>query len=350
MSVALSRILVTAVVFVALAVSPIATPCGANCHLSTNPLLDAASRWDGGWYLSIARDGYGHPEGTQSDLAFFPLYPAFMRVLGTIGGSTDDSLLLAGVVISTAALAVASVLMARAVALDHGPKVAASSVALMLAFPTTVFFSAVYAESLYLACAIGSLYLAQTGRATAAGIAGALAALARPFGVLLVIPLAVELRAERRSLLALALPVAAFAGWMTVMWRMTGDPLAFLTAQAGYGRRPGIPFAAFAELFDRAAYGDPYFILVFGGLVVVLVVASWRVLRRSHAAYATVFLLAAVSSGTLTSMLRYSLAIFPIFIALAALRPSWPRRIYLVTAGTTAVLFTAMFALWYWIG
>ena len=63
-----------------------------------------------------------------------------------------------------------------------------------------------------------------------------------------------------------------------------------------------------------------------------------------------VFLLAAVSSGTLTSLLRYALAIFPAFIVLATVRSPWVRRIYLLAAGVSAVLFSAMFALWYWIG
>jgi len=36
--------------------------------------------WDGGWYVGIARHGYGlthvHPDGRHlSDYAFFPLYP-----------------------------------------------------------------------------------------------------------------------------------------------------------------------------------------------------------------------------------------------------------------------------------
>jgi hypothetical protein len=277
-----------------------------------------------------------------------------MRAFGTLAGASDDAYLAAGVLISNVALALAAVLLARLVALDHGRSIAIASIGLLLVFPTTVFLSAVYAESLFLLCAVAALYLARTERWPAAGMMGALAALARPFGVLLVVPLTVELALRRRvsaaGLLGIALPLVAFAGWMLVLWRMTGDPLAFFTAQAAYRRRAAAPVGAITDLFDPAVYGDPYFIIGFGGVIAILVALSWRSLRASLAAYATVFFAAALSSGTLTSLMRYALAIFPVFVTLAVLPSPWFRRIYIVTAATSAVLFTAMFALWYWIG
>jgi Gpi18-like mannosyltransferase len=350
---AISRALVVAVAAVALASFPIATPC-ITCQLSSVPLLDAASRWDGGWYLGLAREGYGHTVAGQTDLAFFPLYPAAMRALGLAAGASDDAYLAAGVLVSNLALLGAALLLARLVAMDHGPLAAGSAVALLLVFPTTVILSAVYAESLFLLCAVAAMYFARTGRWVLAGVASAAAALARPFGVLVALPLAVELVTQRRrdlaGLVAVALPIASFAGWMAVLWRMTGDPLAFFTAQAAYRRQAALPFEAFADLFDPATYGNPILIIAFGGLVAILVVLSWRVLRPSLAVYGTVFLLAGISSGTLTSFLRYSLAIFTAFVALAVVRAAWVRRLYLAAAGATAVIFTAMFALWYWIG
>jgi hypothetical protein len=277
-----------------------------------------------------------------------------MRAFGTLAGASDDAYLAAGVLISNVALALAAVLLARLVALDHGRSIAIASIGLLLVFPTTVFLSAVYAESLFLLCAVAALYLARTERWPAAGMMGALAALARPFGVLLVVPLTVELALRRRvsaaGLLGIALPLVAFAGWMLVLWRMTGDPLAFFTAQAAYRRGAAAPVGAITDLFDPAVYGDPYFIIGFGGVIAILVALSWRSLRASLAAYATVFFAAALSSGTLTSLMRYALAIFPVFVTLAVLPSPWFRRIYIVTAATSAVLFTAMFALWYWIG
>jgi len=39
------------------------------------------SRWDAGWYLEIARDGYRYEPGVPSNAAFFPLYPLLIRAV-----------------------------------------------------------------------------------------------------------------------------------------------------------------------------------------------------------------------------------------------------------------------------
>src|SRR3989442_1309432 len=78
-------------------------------------------------------------------------------------------------------------------------------------------------------------------------------------------------------------------------------------------------------------------------------VGGWRVLRPGLAAYATTFFLASLLTGTLTSAPRYSLAVFPAFITLAIAAPR-PVALSYVALGTAAsVLFTAMFALRYWV-
>jgi len=56
--------------------------------------VDMWSRWDGSWFVGIARDGYVEPEDSA---AFFPLYPMLVRGLGTLLG---DHYVLAGVLVS----------------------------------------------------------------------------------------------------------------------------------------------------------------------------------------------------------------------------------------------------------
>ncbi len=96
--------------------------------------------------------------------------------------------------------------------LDFDRATAARAVLYLLVFPTTLFLSAVYAESLFLALTVAAFYHARRGQWWIAGALGGLAALARPHGVLLALPLAVEylaqrdfdLRAIRGNILALA--------------------------------------------------------------------------------------------------------------------------------------------------
>ena len=60
-----------------------------------NPLLAVWGRWDAVHYLDIARRGY-----FGTDMAFFPLYPGAIRVVGSWIGNQ----LVAGLLISNAAL------------------------------------------------------------------------------------------------------------------------------------------------------------------------------------------------------------------------------------------------------
>jgi len=346
----LTRALVAIVALAATAFVPLSAVCRNACHASTIPLLDVASRWDADPYLVIARDGYR--ADLPSHVAYFPLYPFLMRVGGGLFG-TDDSYLAAGVLISNLALFGALVYLARSVMLDHDATTATRAAVYLLVFPTTVFLSVVYAESLFLLLAIAATYHARQRDWLLAGALAALAALTRPFGAIVALPLAMEALRRPiafRGLAATLLAPATFFAWLVVLWLITGDPQALLTAQAQWGSRPGLSLQVFADLFDPAVYSFPYFVLGFTVFVGALVLISWRVLRPSLAAFGTAVFLVAISTGSLTSAPRYYLAVFPAFIALAVIAPAWLGRIYVIASVAIGALLTAMFAQWYWIG
>jgi hypothetical protein len=346
----LTRI-VTAIVALA-AVGLFSTPstCPDLCHPSTNPLLDAATRWDAKAYVDIAHDGYG---AVPANSAYFPLYPLLMRLLAAPLGGSDDAYLVAGLVISNLALLVALVYLARLVAIDHDAAAGTRTALYLLVFPTSVFLSVVYPESLLIALSVGAAYHARRGEWVPAGALGFLASLTRPFiGAAVALPIAIEAyqRSGLRAALASAAPAAvALVGWLVVLWRITGDPKAILTAEANWGVGPSVPFKALGDLFDPRVYGFPYVVLGATLLIGVLVVLSWRFLRPSLAAYATVVFLISIATGSLTSSPRYYLAVFPAFIVLATVARGWASRAYVAVGAALGVLFTAMYALWYWV-
>ena len=346
----LTRALVAAIALAATALVPPSAICRNACDASSIAILNVAARWDGDPYLTIAREGYS--ADNVSLVAYFPLYPFLMRLGGALFGS-DDALLAAGVVISNLALFAALVYLARSVMLDHDAKTATRAAVYLLVFPTTVFLSAVYAESLFLVLAIAAMYHARRRDWLLAGALAALAALTRPFGAVVALPIAIEALRRPiafRGLAATLLAPATFFAWLAVLWLITGDARALLTAQAQWGGRPGLSLQAFADLFDPAVYSFPYFVIAFTVLIGALAVVSWRVLRPSLAAYATAVFLVAISTGSLTSAPRYYLAVFPAFIALAVIAPAWLGRAYVPLGVTIGMLLTAMFAQWYWIG
>ena len=346
----LTRILTAVVALASVALFSSPTICPDVCHPSTNPLLDAATRWDAKAYVDIAHDGYGR---VPANNAYFPLYPLLMRLLATLFGGSDDAYLVAGVLISNVALLVALAYLASLVAIDHDASAGTRAALYLLVFPTSVFLAVVYPESLLIALSIGAVYHARRGDWLPAAVLGALAALTRPFiGAAVALPIAIEAyrRSGLRSALTTAAPAAvALVGWLVALWRITGDPKAILTAEANWGVGPSLPFEAFTDLFDPKVYGFPYFVLGFTLFIGVLVILSWRLLRPSLAAYATVVFLISVATGSLTSSPRYYLSVFAAFIVLALVARGWPGRAYVALGTAIGVVFTAMYALWYWV-
>lgn len=355
---AVTRVALGAVAIVAAARLPAGNPC-SPCDPTSSTLVNALSRWDGRWYLSIARDGYSYAPGSQSNVAFSPLLPALMRGLAWLSGDLSDGrLLLAGAVIANAALLIALAYLVALGRLELGEGPARRATVYLLIFPTTIFLSAVYPESLFLACAVATVLEARRGRWWLAGTFAALGTIARPFGIVLVISLAVQVVADRArgpvrpALVAgMVLPIAAFLAWQAYLYRVSGDALVFLHSELQWSQRPTVPVRSITDLLDPAVYGDPWIVAAALILMTTCVVLSWRLLHPATAAYGTAMLLAVVSSGTLTSFPRYALAIFPAFLVLGALGRRRPVHLgYVGIAGALSIMLTAMFASWYWIG
>lgn len=326
-----------------------------STNSSANPLLAGLSRWDGDPYVDIARHGYEGAERATHG-AYSPLYPALMRVGGLVLGGSVDAYIVAGVLISNAALlfALRSLLLLATprIGLDAGRR----AVIYVLVFPTTIVLSAVYADALFLALAITSAVEAQRGRWWRSGLFATLAALTRPFGALAVIPLAVALwqargRAPITTWLAASFAPFAFLAWAAYLYAISGDPLRVMHVYAAWGSAPRSPLQAFTDLFDPAIYGFPWFVLSLIVIFAVLVVASWRMTGPGLGAYATAAFLVLASSGSLTSSMRYELSIYPAFIVLGAVtaRP-WAHVAWMAASAIVALIFTAMFVLWFWVG
>ena len=352
-----SRVALVVAASVALAMLPM-----SSRHLGLLPelpWLQPWAQWDAQHYVAIAVSGYETPEQSYSNVAFFPLYPLLMRLLAApFGPVTEQSAALAGLVISNVALFLALLYLSKLVARDLTLSVAQRSVLYMAVFPTTLFLSSVYAESLFLLLAVASLYHARKGEWYLAGGAAFLAALTRPFGLLLIVPLAVELlrqRASPRAWPSLVLPPAGLIIFFGYLWWLFGDPLAYFEAgEQGWDRGLNPPWetlAAYAEgplqLFDWPyAWVD----LLSMAVMLVLVRIGWRLLPTSYSAYATVALVFALSAGEAWfSASRHALAIFPVMVVLALMgeRRSF-NLAWLAFSSVVALAFMARVAVGYW--
>lgn len=334
-----------------------------------NILLDVfGSRWDTGFYLSIAQEGYRFAGVELPSVAFFPLLPLLIRGFGWLLGDP----LLAGVLIANAALFGASVLLYLLAAQEWGEAVAGRAVWYLLVFPTSFFGSAIYSESIFLLTAILALYLARRKLWSGAALAGFLAALSRFTGLLVAPMLLVEWWSAWRKapksvglagLLAAAAAPLGTGLYMLYLYLTFGDPLAFMRASAAWGRVPQSPLSTMADLFQTPPGGwaaalpagrfaldnwlDLGFVLLFFSLGVVLL--SQR--RWSEGVFVTLGALLPFSTALLMSQRRYVWVLFPVYILLAR----WGGnpvvdRVILVLSAIGLGLFTALFANWYWVG
>ncbi len=324
------------------------------------PVLDAFSRWDGLHYVDIAQSGYGATDPTN--VAFFPLYPLLMRGGATLTGSvTVQSLELWGIVISNACLLIAASLLVALCRMEFGHRVASRAAWYLLIFPTSFFLSAIYAESLFLALSIGSVLAARRGHWLLAGLLGGCAALTRPFGFVVAVPLAVEAALQWRSGQRTWRPAAgilavptAFAGYLVFLWYQRGDALAFLHVENGWGRSLTLTWETFTRFFAQPITVNTGLHsavdLGFAVATIALAVAAWKLLRPSYALYLSVLVLIPLSSGSLGSLGRFDVVFFPLILVLARLgrRPALDRAINVVGIGLGGLLM-ALFAQWYWV-
>ena len=292
--------------------------------------IDVWTRWDGPFYVQIASRGYD-PESPLPNIVFFPLYPTLIRVVGAVGGGGTGAMWLAALAMSFAALVAALgylVALAR-IELSHGA--ARRAAIYLLVFPTTLFLSAAYPESLFLALSLGSFYHARRGQWRLVGLLGFAASLTRPYGALLVVPLAFEyllqrgfdIRLVRRDCLWIALvPLGLPAFLAYIAWRFGAEAMG--AAQQVWGRGFVPPWEVAQRVFDGPVLvhgltvGISIVDLAFAGFFLAMVLVAWRRLRPTYALHASLLLATFLSSGAFTSVPRYGLAIFPIFLILGA--------------------------------
>ena len=318
------------------------------------------SRWDTRWLYYVATEGYTYHADKQSDLVFPPLLPALMRFGALLQGQTDKvTLLTAGVVASNLALLGALIGLSYVVRRLWGSPLAGRSVVILALFPTSFFLSVAYSDALFLAFAIGAFAFALDGRWWAVGIVGALAALSRTYGVLLLAPMAYEYLTQRRFRLSwdaawLALLPIAFLIWLSVIVRVSGDFFVLPHMEQTWTRQVMPPWQTLGVFFStdvvQSNFKHAPLDLAFTLLAILFAVGSWRLGRPSLAIYATLMLLPMVMTGLLVSNPRYTVLLFPGFIVLAQLlcwRPAFAGYA-LISAGLGLAMF-AHFATGWWV-
>jgi Mannosyltransferase (PIG-V) len=343
--------------------------------------------WDGGWYVRIARHGYGR---RQESAAFWPLYPLLLRLGHWLTGLPYDAV---GVVLSNAAFLAALVALFALVRADYGLAIATRTVWLVALWPLSFFFSAVYTESLFLLLTVGALVLARGGRWTWAALAAALASLTRNSGILVLLPLGIMLLQQRGAdprgwwprVVQLAAAAAAPLAFAVHLDRLWGDPLLMIHVEERWGRVRGTPWDTLLTAYDRTkhtyltglpscdlrldagaldtcraglqitidAFSDDLSFACVVGCLVLLPYALWRLRPRDSLYFAAGFVLPLFGPATydpLLSAARYLIVLFPLYVALAHLLRRRPLFVAVLLGSTVALCgLLALFAQGYFV-
>ena len=337
---------------------------GVHFAASQNPLLAVWGRWDAEHYIAIANDGYS---GTEP--AFFPLYPLLIHLVGAVTGSK----LVAGLLIANAANFLGLLYLYKLVEHEYNRHVAQHATFYIAIFPTAIFFSAVYSESLFLFLTVASFYYLRERRWLRAGVFGFFAAMTRSEGVLLAIPFLIEWAIAAREggaeffryaadnlvkpFVAMCLVPLGLGCYMAYLWVLSGDPLLFSHVQKHWGRHFAPPWVSFQHSWHiittshaQQSVSTQIQELAFTVLMITVLLIGFRRLRLSYSVYMALSILVPISTSSLMSMPRFALVLFPMF-ALFALwggRPSF-NNIYVAFSLPLLGLFTVLFADWYWV-
>jgi hypothetical protein len=340
-------------------------------------VTDVWARWDSVPYLQIAEHGYGGEKGSP---AFYPLYP---WIVGGLGRVLGGHFVLAGILVSLIATLVAFLLLYRLAAARFDESTAARAVVYLAVFPAALFLQAVYAESLFLALAIGVFLCVERGQWPAVGALAGLALLTRPTAIALCPPLlllAWRSGSRVRAFGSLLIAPLLFLSYPIVLHVQLGSATAFLHAER-FWHRTISPFgplfgvwralrAAWAAVLQLTIGSSEHWYwtpvnpartavlnleyLAYLLVLCVLAVVAWRRLGAAYGLFAATSLAIPLTAPSdlypLLSLPRMGLTIFPLFLALATLTRR--ERVHAAVVGVSASLLglsVAGWVTWQWV-
>jgi len=315
---------------------------------------------DSEYYLFLSEKGY---ERDRRECAFYPLYPLLIRWV-RIGTGCNDVLI--GMILANLFSLIAFLLFFRMVAQHCGESKAVLALALLLAFPGSLFFQFIYTESLFFLLLMLFCLSLERQYLPLAFATGFMLPLSRAVGSFCVFPLLWYLfvkplsRSLKRTVRvkwfaaklgdcdsrvldfrgwrpagAVCLVMAPLLGWATylfLMWSWTGNAFEGIDAQKYYGAQ------SIHNLIDPVEFVTQFFSPTewhdFRGslldrCVFILAIYCFPLIWRLDKGWCIwAFFLGVVPavSGEFTSYTRFASVVFPMFVAMAVWLSGSERR------------------------
>ncbi len=295
---------------------------GGLASFLSNPFLWSWANFDGEHYLSIAKMGY-----LGGEQAFFPLYPLLIRLLGNN--------VLSGILISNILFVIALFGLYKLVKLDFSEKISRTSILLVLLFPTSFYFGAVYTESLFLFLTVWSFYFFRKENYLLSTFLGIFASATRVVGIALLpayylFSFLKEKRIFIKGIVTSFIPLGIFS-YMYYSFKTWGDFFKFFNVASGFGEQrsdhiillPQVFYRYFVKIIPNISWD--YFPVVFTTLLEIsvalyflyLIVVGLKKINVDYWIYLLLIYLIPTLSGSFSSLPRYVVVAFPAFILMA---------------------------------
>jgi hypothetical protein len=310
---------------------------GGSYNYLQNPYFWAFGNYDGQHYVNIAQNGYGYGEFT-----FFPLYPLLIKIASFLTGPGLFEANLIGQVLSNLSFLAALIGFYNLARMDLNQKATKLAVILLVVFPTSFYFAAVYTESLFLALLVWAYYFFRKGYIFKASMLGLFLAMLRPVGVFIFPVFLLEwylinfkpagTKKNIKIPFNTALIPFGLGIYMVYLKSKIGDSLAFFNSQQLVGEHRSRSVILFPQIIYRYIFkifpnlNWHYFPVIFftlleftiGAGYFVLVIAMFWMVRPGYALFSLLSYLMPTLLGSFSSMPRYVLIIFPVYLILAS--------------------------------
>ena len=264
--------------------------------------LSYLANWDGVDYINISKNGYSSFRLTN----FFPLYPTIINLVNRLIRSP----LISGIIVSWSFMVGAIFYYLKTIKLffkvDDNFE-ALKAVLLFLLFPSAIYLTAVYTESLFAFLSLGAIYYALKKRYLVSGILTLFAGLTHINGIFLAVFIALILFEEKQKLKHVfyyfLIGCSGLISYMAYLWVKFHNPFEFIVAQHDHG------WLRHSFISHLGSFSVNDYILA---LAIILSVIYWWKRRKSFAIYSFFYLLVPIIGGQFGGFPRYSLMAFPL--------------------------------------
>jgi len=320
--------------------------------------------FDGRNYLKIVLDGY--EQGYVPDLkVFFPVFPLLVRVFSL---NLTINPIVAGLSISLVFF-VASVFMLDLL-MRQDREIPASrfkAILFLFLFPTRFYFLSFYSESVFLFLVLSFFFFLNRNDFWAASVIALVASATRITGLALIVPLIwnawQHYRITRKIAWPLLMSPLGFLMYAVFIQITAGSASGIILSQKNWNKPIGWkgPVVAVSDGFKKFIFGSQattgnifnrsmeVIEFVFAVALIVFVFVSFKKIKFSYWLYFLLSIALIFFSGVLSSVHRYSLVLFPVYIYLGKTIPKKYFFPYCFFSFILLIYLASLFFRGYWV-